>query len=294
MSAKHGARTPNVVDGQPVVSKTVVTVSEIWEGREEEGKKKKEGAEAAAGSSSGGSSSSSNSKAAAAAPAQAIRFTKEDAQSKRQLIVRPGELNGGTCELVELEGCDVFVLDWSAQVTADRCRKCRIILGPVDGAVMLRECTELQVSAACRQLRCRECADCELRLFTLGPIIESSVRMAFGEWDASYPQLASHFAAAKLDPAAAHNKWAEVHDFNDPDKTADPPNWRLLRAEEKGGGGAGPWWQLAAVPVDRRPPMTGEASDPDDEVEGRGWVKASSTSSSSTAAAAPVDLSDAS
>ena len=35
-----------------------------------------------------------------------------------KLIVRPGELNGGVCELSGLVGCEVLVLDWSQQVIA--------------------------------------------------------------------------------------------------------------------------------------------------------------------------------
>eukprot|EP00966_Prymnesium_polylepis_P097760 2264278-Prymnesium_polylepis.1 len=38
---------------------------------------------------------------------------------------------------------------------------------------MLRACTALDVSAACRQFRCRDCRDCTARLFTPAPIIEA-------------------------------------------------------------------------------------------------------------------------
>eukprot|EP00965_Chrysotila_dentata_P027261 905528-Pleurochrysis_carterae.AAC.1 len=34
----------------------------------------------------------------------------------------------------ECEDCDIYVLDYSAQVTIDLCRRCRIFLGPVEAS----------------------------------------------------------------------------------------------------------------------------------------------------------------
>jgi hypothetical protein len=159
-------------------------------------------------------------------------------------------------------------------VTLDECSSCRLLLGPVDGSVMLRQCTEMRVSAVCRQLRTRECADCELCLFTLGPIIESSVRMAFGPWDASYPSLTSHFAAAHIDPNGP-NRWKEVHDFNDPDRTAPHPNWTTLTEASS------PLWEVATVPGDDAGAVYGRAENP---VAVPGQLAGSSSSSALGAA----------
>ena len=242
MSAKHGARTPNVVSGMMFPGPTCHEVPASTP------------AVASSNSSRGGGSSS----VASAGPAsgasgsgapKAVRFANRAAPSDQQhtqLIVRPGELNGGVCELVELHRCEVLVLDWSQQITIDKCVDCRMLIGPVDGSVMLRDCSNLHVAAACKQLRCRDCSACVLRLFTLGPIIESSTKMTFAEWDGAYPKLASHFAAAGFDPNGP-NKWADVHDFNDPDKTANPPNWTLAPVECENDVS---WRKITTVPGD--------------------------------------------
>jgi protein XRP2 len=158
-----------------------------------------------------------------------------DRRSER-LVVQPGELNGGCCELSDLVDCEVLVLDWTQQVTIDGCHGCRVLLGPVDGSLMLRECSGVRLSAVCRQLRTRDCDECVLRLFTLKPIIESSTRMSFGPWNAAYPKLAVHLAKANIDPEAFRCKWFAVHDFNEPELApgATPANWALLPVDTFG------------------------------------------------------------
>ena len=136
-----------------------------------------------------------------------------------------------TCTPTCIPTCIPTFIPAHPQVTLDGCHDCRLLVGPVDGALMMRQCTSLQISAVCRQLRCRDCADCTLRLFTQGPIIESSVRMSFGPWNAAYPRLASHLAKVGLTPTDAQpNQWAAVHDFNEPHVPAGaaPSNWRCL------------------------------------------------------------------
>ena len=163
------------------------------------------------------------------------RMVLSDRRSER-LVVQPGELNGGCCELSDLVDCEVLVLDWTQQVTIDGCRGCRVLVGPVDGSLMLRECSGVRLSAVCRQLRTRDCDECVLRLFTLKPIIESSTRMSFGPWNAAYPKLAMHLAKANIDPEAFRCKWFAVHDFNEPELApgATPANWALLPVETFG------------------------------------------------------------
>lgn len=189
---------------------------------------------------------------APAAPApQVVSYTGRRGE---QLVVRPGECSGGTVSLEFLDDCEVLVLDWSSQVTVDACNNCRILVGPVDGSVMLRECVALRVSAVCRQFRCRDCDSCELRLFTFGPVVESSQRMTFGAWSAGYPRLGAHFAAARIDPTGP-NKWAEVHDFNDPDQTRQPPNWSTISEVQQA-------WVVPIVPGDETASTYGRCENP--------------------------------
>ena len=72
------------------------------------------------------------------------------------------------------------------QVTVEDCHNCTVLLGPVDGSVMLRGCTKVEVWVVCRQFRTRDCRDCTARLFTPAPIVESSSEMRFAPWNAGY------------------------------------------------------------------------------------------------------------
>lgn len=230
-----GARTPHTVGGRAFGP---ITVSELPSTTR---------ARTMAASGGGGGGVGDFETKPAVNPAKAISFT---GRRSERIVISPGEVNGGTVSLEFLDSCDVLVLDWSSQVTVDACTSCRLLFGPVDGSVMLRECVGLHVSAVCRQLRCRDCDTCELRLFTLGPIIESSQRMTFGRWNVAYPKLASHFAAASINPRM-ENKWSEVHDFNDPGGNT---NWSTLVD--------GPTWTIAVVPGDEEGVLHGRCENP--------------------------------
>ena len=156
-------------------------------------------------------------------------------------MLREGEVRGQSCELSELRECTVLVLDWSAQVTLDDCHDCQVLSGPVDGSLFVRNSSKLRVTAACRQLRLRDCADCTLSLFAHSAAIEACDRIVFGAWNGAYAGLAAHFAAAKLEPGG-RNRYDRVHDFNADDdaKAAAPraPRWSL---QPEGRGRSGRW-----------------------------------------------------
>ena len=168
------------------------------------------------------------------------------------LLLPPGSVQGQSCVAVDCVGCSLLLLDWSSSVTLQNCHECRVLIGPVDGSIMLRDCSALHVAAVCRQLRCRDCRGCTVSLYTLGVALESCAAMQFGRWDAAYPGMSAHFAAAGFDPAG-RNRWQQVYDFTPPEpkpkaraadgrddalhsadddddeaEAEDAPNWTLL------------------------------------------------------------------
>lgn len=217
-SAKSGARTPNVVGGVAVVGRKP-TCSEL----------------------------ARRPTSAAAGEAAAPRAVHLQERVAAELVVRPGELNGGSCKLTELQSCKVLVLDWSTQVIVEDCHDCHVLLGPVDGSVMVRGCTGLQIHAVCRQMRCLRCVESVLRIYTLGPVIESCTRLRFAPWDAAYPGLPDHFASAALD-ATLPNRWDRVHDFTAPPEGEPTANWRVLLAAEA--DAEAPAWFVEDIPGD--------------------------------------------
>ena len=110
--------------------------------------------------------------------------------------------------------CTIYLLDYTAQITADDCVNCKIVVGPVDGSAFFRDCKGCTISVACRQLRTRDCHDMEFRVFcATQPSIETSTGLRFGCWQAAWPGLSAQFKAAKLDPT--RNTFAKVFDFNE-------------------------------------------------------------------------------
>ncbi|KAJ1633132.1 tubulin binding cofactor C-like domain-containing protein, partial [Pavlovales sp. CCMP2436] len=128
------------------------------------------------------------------------------------LVRYDGELNKANVELEDLNNCEVLLLDVTSQVTIDRCKDCRILIGPTDGSVFIRDSTSCMISLACHQLRTRATTHCDLFVHTLGPIVETSSGIRFERWNVWYPGQARHFANAKLDPLV--NNWNDVYDFN--------------------------------------------------------------------------------
>ncbi|CAB1109815.1 unnamed protein product [Ectocarpus sp. CCAP 1310/34] len=104
-------------------------------------------------------------------------------------------------------------------------------------SVFVRNCTGCVFTVACKQLRTRDCEDCEFRLYCkTEPIIETSHGMTFAPFNGAYVGHAEHLREAGL---TTPNLWFGVYDFNDEAKTGD--NWRLLDKGEQGGE---PWRPL--------------------------------------------------
>ena len=51
------------------------------------------------------------------------------------------------------------------QVQISDCKNCRVIVGPCAGSVFFMDCTGCRITAAAKQIRVRDCVDCELRTF---------------------------------------------------------------------------------------------------------------------------------
>ncbi|KNC54471.1 uncharacterized protein AMSG_10468 [Thecamonas trahens ATCC 50062] len=185
------------------------------------------------------------------------KLNKADFMFKKRtnevLVKAPGAVAGQQFMVADLSGCTVYVLDHSAVVTADACSDCTLVFGPVEGSFFLRDCTNCTVIVAAGQLRTRDCRDCDIFLFAASdPIIEASTAMVFHHYNAAYPGLSAHFAAAGLDPAV--NRWTAMYDFSREDDSLDQPHYTILDTPD-----ADPAWAPAAFALpgpDAPPPDT--------------------------------------
>ncbi|CAM9293991.1 unnamed protein product, partial [Ectocarpus sp. 6 AP-2014] len=149
----------------------------------------------------------------------------------------PGDIDGQPFDLTSLRRCEVALLDRSEAVQVDELSDCRVFIAACVDSVFVRNCTGCVFTVACKQLRTRDCEDCEFRLYCkTEPIIETSHGMTFAPFNGAYVGHAEHLREAGL---TTPNLWFGVYDFNDEAKTGD--NWRLLAEEEHGGE---PWRPL--------------------------------------------------
>ena len=179
---------------------------------------------ASAAASSASSSAAASSSSASARPSVGLSVSelpkkkldiKDFMFTKRKgevLVKPPGSINGQQFIVEECEDCDIFLLDWSAMVTVDLCKRCRLVIGPCESSVFLRDCEELKCVIACQQLRTREVKGLDALLMTVAqPSIEETRHARFGCYNLQYEALAAQFTAAKLSPY--NNRWAEPYNF---------------------------------------------------------------------------------
>ena len=169
-------------------------------------------------------------------------FTFEKLTGKRgtdALVKAPGSVNGEPFDMIDLDDCEAAMLGWASQVQVDRCKNSKILVGPVESSIFVRDCKDCEFTIACRQLRTRDCTNCVFHLLSCtDPIIERSTGLTITPYNGAWHGQTSHFEAAKLDPNDNH--WRLVFDFNkngkdnygvpDPHfelKEGDPGEWRF-------------------------------------------------------------------
>ncbi|OWY98762.1 hypothetical protein PHMEG_00030394 [Phytophthora megakarya] len=143
-------------------------------------------------------------------------------QTASFLAKLPGTINGQQFVIEDCHNCDIFLLDHCTSVQIDACINCRIVVGPCESSVFLRNCKRCTVICAVQQFRTRDCEDVDVYLYsTTDPIIETSSRMRFTCFPLTYFSLHQQFRQAKFSPW--NNKWSEIFDF-----TPDHGGWKPL------------------------------------------------------------------
>lgn len=194
------------------------------------------------------------------------------------VVREPGSIAGQQFLIEECDGCDIYLLDNSAQVTVDLATNCRIFVGPCEGSVFLRDCAGCSVIVACQQFRTRDCRDISVLAHVSAgqPIVESSSGVRFGCYRAAYFSLREQFASAGL--KVWNTRWSNVHDFT---PVRGEAHWTFLPPGEDTPAALGfsplhrvsatvaPDEESLACPV---PPTWGERPLPGGEAESRAVV----------------------
>ena len=92
----------------------------------------------------------------------------------------PGSVEGQPFVIEDCEDCTIKVLDFCDQVQIDKVNRSKIFIGASSESIFIRNCEDCVFTIACKQLRTRDCKNCELYVYCkTEPIIETSSNMRF-------------------------------------------------------------------------------------------------------------------
>ncbi|GBG27353.1 Tubulin-specific chaperone C [Hondaea fermentalgiana] len=148
----------------------------------------------------------------------------------KSVVLGVGEVSGGALTLCELSNCEIVVLDYAGQVTAERLVNCRVFVAACAGSCMLRGCRGSVFTMATKQCRVLDSHDCTLFLDIQGdPVIEKSSAMYFGAHNASHPVLASLYKRGGIH-IDGEGSWSSVFDFSADEAKGGQRNWNTIEA----------------------------------------------------------------
>lgn len=104
------------------------------------------------------------------------------------LIKKPGDINGIDFLIKDLQDCEVYLFDWTAQIQLDKCKNCKFFIGPIKGSIFMRDCSDCEISVATSQFRCRDLYNTKIFMFVGNdPCIESANGIQVAPFNFAYP-----------------------------------------------------------------------------------------------------------
>lgn len=167
-------------------------------------------------------------KPAVATPkSKSVETLYEIAEWEDREFTRFNQVAGQQVQLYNLKSCTVHVYDPLDSMTVDDCVGGELVLAACEGSLFLRNCKNMVVYAACKQLRLRDCEHLDIRLFaTTDPVVEMSHHITLKPFNLRIPNLSASFKAARLDPAV--NRFVNVYDFTVDDPKLPQPHFTVV------------------------------------------------------------------
>ncbi|CAD2222264.1 Tubulin binding cofactor C, putative [Angomonas deanei] len=148
----------------------------------------------------------------------------------KKSFLRKGQVTGQQVQIEYLNECTVAILDPLDSMTVDDCEGGVLFVAACEGSVFLRNCKNMTVHVACKQLRTRDCENVDLHIFTTtDPVVEMSHHMTFRPFHIRLPSLKQSFKDCKLDPT--QNRFVHVYDFTTDAKELPTPHFTVLFPE---------------------------------------------------------------
>jgi protein XRP2 len=137
---------------------------------------------------------------------------------------RINQVKGQQVAIEDLKNCKIFVYDAVDSITMDACEDCELVVAACEGSIFIRECKNVKLTIACKQLRFRDSTFCNVYLFaSTDPVVESSHHITFYPFNAQLPKLKDRFKEARLDPTM--NRFVHVYDFTEDDPSLQKPHF---------------------------------------------------------------------
>ncbi|AIN97242.1 hypothetical protein LPMP_180610 [Leishmania panamensis] len=143
---------------------------------------------------------------------------------KKRHFMRHNQVSGQQVQIEYLTDCHTAVLDELDSMTVDDCEGGELVIAACEGSVFLRNCKNMTIHVACKQLRTRDCEHIKLYIFTsTDPVVEMSHHISFYPFHLRLPGLRRLFAEARLDPKA--NRFVHVYDFTPTEPQLPKPHF---------------------------------------------------------------------
>lgn len=121
-------------------------------------------------------------------------FYSYDSRTDETLRKNNGDIDGQAFDICNIHNCTIELLDWSASINIDDVYNSTLVIGPVSDSLFIRNIHDTTMYVVCRQLRTRDCSNCNIYLFCqTDPIIETSTNMLFSPYMCPYPHLKKVF-----------------------------------------------------------------------------------------------------
>ena len=104
------------------------------------------------------------------------------------------EINGINVKIRKNKNCNIYILDKSSGMFVDECENCKIIIGPIEGYIMVRNSKNCKISVIARQVRLKECENIKCFIYCPSePAIENSFNIYFAPYNSFFPHLKELF-----------------------------------------------------------------------------------------------------
>ena len=115
-------------------------------------------------------------------------------QEKANITKHYTEINGINVKIRKNKKCNIYILDRSSGMFIDECENCKIIIGPIEGYIMVRNSKNCDISVIARQVRLKECENIKCFIYCPSePAIENSFNIYFAPYNSFFPHLKELF-----------------------------------------------------------------------------------------------------